>query len=203
MIAIKGVWGFLVWESTEGVPDGQSSEGWEERITGIKRLRGIRAKRAAGAWWWKALPVGAWSLPSGHWDTKGDIEISRVFGVRDAGDMSYYNRVATRTLRWVQLLEAGTSFPSIRTPPGHCVNVVYSRGSIFAKSIWIRAELLPDIKKNNHKQNKHIITNCSTFIKDLEKYSKNSLEIMEDISEKAMGSWDWKCRRDSSSEECA
>lgn len=68
--------------------------------------------------------------------------------MRDAEDMSYYNRVATRTLWWVELLEAGTSFPSTPTPPGHCANVVYSRGSIFAKSIWIRAgELLPDIKK--------------------------------------------------------
>lgn len=126
-----------------------------KRITGIKRLRGIRAKRVAGAWWWKTLPVGAWSLPSGHWGTKGGIE----------RDMSYYNIVATRTLRWVQLLEAGTSFPSTPTPPGHCANVVYSRGSIFAKAIWIRAEFLPDIKKTNHKQNKHIIANCSTFYK--------------------------------------
>lgn len=86
--------------------------------------------------------------------------------MRDAGDMSYYNIVAARTLQWVQLLEAGTSFPSIPTSPGHCANVVYSRGSVFAKSIWIRAgELLPDIKKNNHKQNKYIITNCCTCYK--------------------------------------
>lgn len=47
-----------------------------------------------------------------------------------------------------QLLEAGASFPSTPTSPGHYVQMLHSRGSIFAKSIWIRAgELFQDIKK--------------------------------------------------------